>query len=301
MSQRRAPRATDGAAAPIPETVAAMAERIVRVARPLQIILFGSHARGDTHRWSDVDLLVIVPDGTDTEKVRNELYDALAPIHVPKDLVVVTPEHIVRRGNLVGDILRPALREGRVLYNASDEQPPSDAAIRDLELLAETGRLSTKLQRPCGAAICDLEAGPVTENERLGATQRGMRQAREDRSAAEVLLESPGVGPDPACYMSQQAAEKALKAVLVFLQIDYPLTHDPDTVRRHIPQGWLATQQFRGLRRLSEWSFRARYPGPWAPPTAMDAEAAARLARVIYEAVRGDLEAHGFAFEPGDE
>src|SRR5207244_2952772 len=132
-------------------------------------------------------------------------------------------------------------------------------------------------------------------------TQRWVRQAREELRAAEVLLESPGVGPNPACYMAQQAAEKALKAVLVFLQIDYPLTHDLDSVRRHVPQGWLANQQLRGLRRLSEWAFKARYPGPWAAPTGTDAAAAIRLARVIYESVLRDLEAHGFVPEPAGE
>jgi HEPN domain-containing protein len=173
----------------------------------------------------------------------------------------------------VGDILRPALREGRVVYDASEER------------------------RPNGAAIQELEAGPVTETERLAATERWMRQARDDLRAAEVILDNPGVGPNPACYMSQQAAEKALKAVLVFLQIDYPLSHDLDKVRRIIPRGWLAKQQFRGLQRLSEWVFKARYPGPWKPPTAADARAATRLARVIYEAVLSDLEGHGFDAE----
>jgi HEPN domain-containing protein/predicted nucleotidyltransferase len=254
----------------VPDVAARLVKRVLRVARPLRVILFGSQARGDTHRWSDVDLLVIVPDGTDTHRMRDDLYDALSGSEVAKDIVVATPEDLARRGNLVGDILRPALREGQVVYDASTQWP---------------GRL---------VANRELEGGPVSEVERLAATQRWMRQARDDLRAAEVLLANPGVGPDPSCYMSQQAAEKALKALLVFLQIDYPLSHDLDTVRRRIPRGWLAKQQFRGLRRLSEWAFKARYPGPWKPPIAADAESATRLARVIYEAVLSDLEEHGF-------
>jgi hypothetical protein len=35
---------------------------------------------------------------------------------VAKDVVVTTPEEIERRGHLVGSVLRPALREGKVLY-----------------------------------------------------------------------------------------------------------------------------------------------------------------------------------------
>ena len=38
---------------------------------------------------------------------------------VPKDIVVTTPEEIARRGDVVGTVLRPALREGKVLYERS--------------------------------------------------------------------------------------------------------------------------------------------------------------------------------------
>ncbi len=38
-----------------------MAERIVTRFQPLRIVLFGSHARDTASKWSDVDLLVILP------------------------------------------------------------------------------------------------------------------------------------------------------------------------------------------------------------------------------------------------
>ena len=41
------------------ECIAMMTERIVRDFDPLQIILFGSHARGDADDQSDIDLLVV--------------------------------------------------------------------------------------------------------------------------------------------------------------------------------------------------------------------------------------------------
>ena len=35
---------------------------LLRVGIPVKFgIMFGSHARNDTHRWSDIDLLVISP------------------------------------------------------------------------------------------------------------------------------------------------------------------------------------------------------------------------------------------------
>lgn len=100
----------------IAEHITAMTERIARDFRPLRIILFGSHARGDAHPGSDIDLLVVLPHATDKREAAIEIRRALADFPVGKDIIVTTPDEIARRGNLVGDVLRPALREGKVLY-----------------------------------------------------------------------------------------------------------------------------------------------------------------------------------------
>ena len=84
---------------------------------PLRVILFGSLARGEAGRNSDVDLLVVMPDGIEDERrVTVEILSALKDLPISKDIVVTTPEEIEHRGDLVGPVLRPALREGKVLY-----------------------------------------------------------------------------------------------------------------------------------------------------------------------------------------
>ncbi len=91
--------------------------RIVEGFDPLRVILFGSRARGDAGPHSDVDLLVVMPDGIEDERrVTVEIRRLLRDLPVAKDVVVTTPEEIERRGDLVGPVLRPALREGKVLY-----------------------------------------------------------------------------------------------------------------------------------------------------------------------------------------
>ncbi len=83
----------------------------------MRVILFGSRARGDAGPHSDVDLLVVMPDGIEDERrVTVEIRRLLRDMPVAKDVVVTTPEEIERRGDLVGTVLRPALREGKVLY-----------------------------------------------------------------------------------------------------------------------------------------------------------------------------------------
>ena len=96
--------------------IAAMTERIVQQFDPLRIILFGSQARGDAGPWSDVDLLVVLPEVANKREAAVAVRRALGSFTVSKDIIVTTPDEIERRGDLVGTILRPALREGKVLY-----------------------------------------------------------------------------------------------------------------------------------------------------------------------------------------
>lgn len=116
----------------------AMADRIVEAVHPLQIILFGSQARGETHRWSDVDLLVVVPDRSDPRATRGKVTAALAEFRISTDAVLTTPERLARLGNAVGTIYRPALREGRILYNALD---PGEAPWLEERPVSEEVRL----------------------------------------------------------------------------------------------------------------------------------------------------------------
>jgi len=96
--------------------ISIMVNRVVKGFRPSQVILFGSHARGAATEWSDVDLLVILPNGSDKRDSAIEIRRALRDLPVCKDIVVATPEEVARRGHIVGTLLRSALREGKVLY-----------------------------------------------------------------------------------------------------------------------------------------------------------------------------------------
>ena len=102
-----------------PELIGEMTERIVRQFQPVQVILFGSHARGEARPDSDVDLLVVLPELADKRRAAVEIRRALRDLPVFKDIVVTTPDELARRGNLVGSLLRPALREGKVLFERS--------------------------------------------------------------------------------------------------------------------------------------------------------------------------------------
>ena len=90
--------------------------RIVEVAHPERIVLFGSAARGQTGPNSDVDLLVIVSPGVHRRRLTMDIYRRLSDIGCPVDAVVVTSEDVERYGACPALIIEPALREGLEVY-----------------------------------------------------------------------------------------------------------------------------------------------------------------------------------------
>lgn len=98
------------------QAIQMMVDRLVERFDPDQIILFGSQARGTAGPGSDVDLLVIMPVSGSKREKRVEMRVALHDIAVPTDILLATPEDVSRYKDVVGTIIRPALREGKVLY-----------------------------------------------------------------------------------------------------------------------------------------------------------------------------------------
>ena len=87
--------------------------RIVDVAQPEQVILFGSAARGRLRPDSDFDLLVVKSGVPDTRDLTRRIYAHLYGIHMPVDVIVATPEDIqASRYKMLGRIYY----EGRRLY-----------------------------------------------------------------------------------------------------------------------------------------------------------------------------------------
>ena len=92
-------------------------KRIVDVADPEKIILFGSAARGDFGRNSDVDLLII-KDGEDALTLMSRIYGVMQGVGVAVDALVVSPEDVERFKNSHSLIIKPALQDGVVIYES---------------------------------------------------------------------------------------------------------------------------------------------------------------------------------------
>ena len=98
------------------DAIARIVNRIVERFDPEQMILFGSYARGSANPDSDVDLLVVMKNVKSKRAKQVEMRCALHDIRIPKDIIVVTESELERYRNIVGTIVRPALREGKSMY-----------------------------------------------------------------------------------------------------------------------------------------------------------------------------------------
>ncbi len=137
----------------------------------------------------------------------------------------------------------------------------------------------------------------MSEPERLAEVGRWLRFAREDLSTAELLVERDRPARQ-ACFHAQQAAEKTIKAALVFLQVEFPYRHDLDFLRTLLPDGWLLRENPPDLAELTAWAVRARYPMGGSPEATLEgAETAVEQSREVLGTALEDLKRYGYAPE----
>jgi len=102
-----------------PDLIEEIVRRVTNAVHPLRVILFGSAARGEMGPESDVDLLIVVPDGTRRRDASRKAYRALSGLGVAKDVIVVTESDVKEFGENPSLVIKPALEEGREVYHAA--------------------------------------------------------------------------------------------------------------------------------------------------------------------------------------
>jgi predicted nucleotidyltransferase len=93
--------------------------RVLSVASPDRIILFGSAAAGQMTGDSDVDLLIVEQEPKDERRESVRIGDALRGLGVPFDVIVIGKEWFEASKNVVGGIAYPAHKYGKAIYAAS--------------------------------------------------------------------------------------------------------------------------------------------------------------------------------------
>jgi predicted nucleotidyltransferase len=93
--------------------------RVLSVARPDRIILFGSAATGQMTKDSDIDLLVVGPAPANRHEASVMIRDAIGKVNLPVDVILIATERFEATKDIVGGIAYPAHKYGRVLYEAA--------------------------------------------------------------------------------------------------------------------------------------------------------------------------------------
>ena len=96
--------------------IKSIADQIIRKYDPLKIILFGSAARGEYDRVSDLDFLIIKEDVPVHGLARMRQLDDLIDRNIASDMLVYRPDEFEERIKLGDPFIKTILREGRVLY-----------------------------------------------------------------------------------------------------------------------------------------------------------------------------------------
>jgi uncharacterized protein len=201
---------------------------VVDYFKPQRVILFGSRARGEARRDSDIDLLVVVDDDTPPEKPTSQAgYEAHRSGHAA-DVFPMRAETFKVDRNIFGTFAAEADADGIVVYGSAKGAPSMKGA--------------------------DPHA-------RWEAVEGWLEAAAEDRrmAAAGLALDPPARGA--AAFHCQQAIEKLLKGFLMLAGKRSRKTHSPGQLGAAAQESFPEISDLvAAARDWSRWAVDFRYP-----------------------------------------
>jgi uncharacterized protein len=227
---------------------------VVEYFRPQRVILFGSRARGEATRDSDIDLLVVVDDDTPAEKLSLHAgSEARKSYRGAADVFPIRAGDFERFRGIVNTLAAEADADGIVVYGS-----PTGSCMKAPDPLA-----------------------------RWNAAERWLRVADRDRRMALAAMASVPPLHDGAAFHCQQAIEKLLKGFLTLAGKRGGKTHSLEQL------GARAQQSFPDIADLvfaahdwTEWATVYRYPEEAPPPEPDAAEIRAALEIITQLAAR---------------
>lgn len=228
---------------------------VVEYFKPQRVILFGSRARGEATRDSDIDLLVVVDDDTPPEKLNWQ--DGFGAYRSKRDADIfpMRAEDFERNRGVVNTLAAEADADGIVVYGS-----PKGTCMRAPDPRA-----------------------------RWRAVNRWLAVAEVDRNAAQALLAVPSLRPSVP-FHCQQAAEKLLKGFLTLAGKRGGKTHSLEKLGAAAAASF---PELAGLmetaKHWSDWVFVYRYPSDEVPPVPEESEL--RRALAVIDALAARLRA----------
>lgn len=246
------------------ELIETIVARIVAEIQPRRVFLFGSRARGDARADSDYDFMVEVDgEAEEIDAADGKLLELFQETRCRVDVHVRREGEIERRKDDPGTTDWDVVREGRLLF-------------------ARPG-----LTFPVAVTARTVREPPSKPPDSVG---EWMRFARRDLYHARHHLDDALEDwSDEVCFLSQQSAEKALKALIVSRYVRPAHTHNLKKLLAHARSLGLGLEGLDlhcGL--LTGYLVEPRYPGPNRRSRAQAGAAVAAAERII-TAVRAHL------------
>jgi HEPN domain-containing protein len=120
---------------------------------------------------------------------------------------------------------------------------------------------------------------PDNEKGAPGSSAQWITHAESDLRLGRLGVDDPLVLRAQVCFHAQQAAEKALKAVLLSREIEFPYTHDIKGLLRIAETNAIAVPPaIKRAALLTPYAVETRYPGDWMEITEFDAQEALQIA-----------------------
>jgi len=113
-----------------------------------------------------------------------------------------------------------------------------------------------------------------------------LAKTRQDLRRVEILLAASPADVEGALFHCQQAAEKAMRAFLIWHDVRFRRVHDLEEIGKQCVEVDVTLGALMGrAETLSEYASRFRYPGAVYEPRLEEGQAALALARELTEAV----------------
>jgi HEPN domain-containing protein len=115
-----------------------------------------------------------------------------------------------------------------------------------------------------------------------GGPYEWMNRARSNLLRAKADIRLPGIYLEDLCFDAQQAAEKAIKAVLISLAVRFPYVHDLMALLTLIERsGTSVPETVKEAGRLTRFAVVTRYPGIAEPVTREEYDRAVAITEVV--------------------
>ena len=117
-----------------------------------------------------------------------------------------------------------------------------------------------------------------------------LRRAESNLRIAQRGQEE-GIFFEDLCFEAQQAAEKALKGLLIYLSDDYPRTHSFNLLLARLEPLLPIPEEIREVVELSDYAVQMRYPGDYYPVSEEEYRRAIALAERVWRWAQAETEA----------